>query len=151
MGKHLVIGMDFGTDSVRGLLVDPTSGAVLTSAVSYFKRWKQGLYCNLERDQYRQHPLDYMESIDEVFGQLLRNVNPTEILAIATNTTGSSPVAVDEKCTPLALSDAFAENPNAMFVLWKDHTAIKEAEEINQLAKTWPVDYTKYSGGIYSS
>jgi L-ribulokinase len=151
MKNKRVVGMDFGTDSVRGLLVDPTSGAVLTSAVSYFKRWKQGLYCNPERDQYRQHPLDYMESIDEVFGQLLENVNPEEILALATNTTGSTPVAVDENCRPLALSEEFAENPNAMFVLWKDHTAIKEAEEINQLAKTWPVDYTKYSGGIYSS
>ncbi len=151
MRKNLVIGMDFGTDSVRGLVVDPTSRAVLTSAVSHYKRWKQGLYCNPERDQYRQHPLDYMESIDEVFGQLLKNVNPEDIIAIATNTTGSSPVAVDEKCTPLALTKGFEENPNAMFILWKDHTAIKEAEEINHLAGKWEVDYTKYSGGIYSS
>lgn len=151
MRKNLVIGMDFGTDSVRGLVVDPMSRAVLTSAVSHYKRWKQGLYCNPERDQYRQHPSDYMESIDEVFGQLLKNVNPEDIRAIATNTTGSSPVAVDEKCTPLALTKGFEENPNAMFILWKDHTAIKEAEEINHLARKWEVDYTKYSGGIYSS
>jgi L-ribulokinase len=151
MGKHLVIGMDFGTDSVRGLLVDPTNGAVLNSAVSYYKRWKQGLYCVPEKDQYRQHPLDYTESIDEVLTQILQGQNVQDVLAISTNTTGSSPVAVDEQCRPLALAQAFADNPNAMFVLWKDHTANKEAEEINELSRKWAVDYTKYSGGIYSS
>lgn len=151
MGKGLVIGMDFGTDSVRGLLVDPTNGAVLNSAVSHYKRWKQGLYCVPEKDQYRQHPLDYMESIDEVLTQILQGQNAQDVLAISTNTTGSSPVAVDEQCRPLALAEAFADNPNAMFVLWKDHTANKEAEEINELSRKWAVDYTKYSGGIYSS
>lgn len=143
--------MDFGTDSVRGLLVDPANGAVLSSAVSYFRRWKQGLYCNPEKDRYRQHPLDYTESVDEVFSELLKDQDAKSVVAIATNTTGSTPVAVDKKCRPLALSEEFSENPNAMFVLWKDHTAIKEAEEINRLAKKWTVDYTRYSGGIYSS
>lgn len=149
--KNLVIGMDFGTDSARGLLVDTSDGAVLASAVSHFKRWKEGLYCNPEKDCYRQHPLDYTEAIDEVFGKLMQGRNPGDVAAIATNTTGSTPVAVDEKCRPLALLPEFSGNPNAMFVLWKDHTAIREAEEINTLSRTWKTDYTRYSGGIYSS
>lgn len=151
MKEKLVIGMDFGTDSVRGLLVDPLNGSVRASAVAYFKRWKQGLYCNPDTDQYRQHPLDYIEAVNEIFEKLLKGRDATTVTAIATNTTGSTPVAVDEKCRPLALSEEFSENPNAMFVLWKDHTAIREAEEINSLAKKWETDYTGYSGGIYSS
>ncbi|NBA85184.1 ribulokinase [Emticicia sp. CRIBPO] len=151
MEKKLVIGMDFGTDSVRGLLLNPVTGETVASGISYFKRWKAGLYCNPEKDQYRQHPLDYMESIEEVFTKLFETESAANVLAIATNTTGSTPVAVDERCQPLALSEEFEENPNAMFVLWKDHTAIKEAEEINTLSKKWAVDYTRYSGGIYSS
>lgn len=150
--SKLVIGMDFGTDSARGILVDAISGEVLKTAISYFSRWKKGLYCEPEKDQYRQHPLDYTEAIDNVFQRLFEGNNfAKNVAAIATNTTGSTPVAVDENCNPLALTEGFEENPNAMFVLWKDHTAIKEAEEINTLARSWQVDFIKYSGGIYSS
>ncbi|QBQ40663.1 ribulokinase [Sphingobacterium psychroaquaticum] len=154
MQEKLVIGMDFGTDSVRGLLVNAMTGDVRSTAVSYFKRWKQGLYCEPQKDQYRQHPLDYMESIDEVFHALLTGLSPEtikQIKAIGTNTTGSTPVAVDEQGQPLSLREGFSENPNAMFILWKDHTAIKDADEINALAKKWTIDYTRFSGGIYSS
>ena len=154
MQDKLVVGMDFGTDSVRGILINPYNGEILSKTVSYFRRWRQGLYCCPEKDQYRQHPLDYMESIDDVFVALFRGLDPAlvkQVVAIGTNTTGSTPVAVDENCRPLALLEAFQDNPNAMFILWKDHTAIKEADEINALSKKWPIDYTRYSGGIYSS
>lgn len=154
MGNKLVIGMDFGTDSARGLLIDPIANKVLAKSVAYYTRWKQGLYCDPSKDQYRQHPLDYMEAIDEVLTGLLDGISAEErlnIVAIGTNTTGSTPVALDKDCTPLALKQPFSENPNAMFILWKDHTAVREAEEINALSKKWSVDFTKYSGGIYSS
>lgn len=154
MEEKLVIGMDFGTDSARGLLVNSLTGEVLNTSVSNYKRWAQGLYCNPQREEYRQHPLDYIEAIDDVFDQLFRPFDRSRIknvVAIGTNTTGSTPVAVNEECVPLALTSGFEDNPNAMFILWKDHSAKREAEEINQLAKLWSVDYTLYSGGIYSS
>src|SRR5690606_29746931 len=97
---------------------------------------------------------DYMESIDAILTTLFQGLSPAQvkqIRAIGTNTTGSTPVAIDEKCRPLSLLEGFEENPNAMFILWKDHTAIKEADEINALAKKWSIDYTQFSGGIYSS
>ncbi len=154
MNNNLVIGMDFGTDSARGILANSHTGEILSKSVSYFKRWEQGLYCDPAKDQYRQHPLDYIESIDEVFTELLANLTGDDrkrITAIGTNTTGSTPVAVDKSGKPLSLQEEFQDNPHAMFILWKDHTAIREAEEINVLAKKWPVDFTSYSGGIYSS
>jgi len=154
MNNTLVIGMDFGTDSARGILANPHTGEILSKSVSYFKRWEQGLYCDPAKDQYRQHPLDYIESIDDVFAELLADLTAEDrkrIVAIGTNTTGSTPVAVDKSGKPLSLEEEFQDNPHAMFILWKDHTAVKEAEEINALAKQWPVDFTAYSGGIYSS
>jgi L-ribulokinase len=75
-----------------------------------------------------------------------------KIIGIGIDTTGSTPCAVDRKGTPLSLTKAFAENPNGMFVLWKDHTSVREAEEINKVARSWGgTDFTKYEGGIYSS
>ncbi|PWV20241.1 putative L-ribulokinase [Trypanosoma cruzi] len=70
---------------------------------------------------------------------------------MACDTTGSTPCFVDEKGAPLALQELFSENPNAMFILWKDHTSVNEAMAINDLCRKSLVDYTMYSGGTYSS
>lgn len=148
-----VIGLDFGTDSVRALLVNALTGEELVASVSHYKRWAKGLYCNPGLSQYRQHPSDYIESMEDCIIEVLSLVPPEIkdlVKGISLATTGSTPAPVDEKGVPLALLLEHSENPNAMFILWKDHTAVKEADEINQLASTWPVDYTKYSGGIYS-
>ena len=73
------------------------------------------------------------------------------IKAISVDTTGSTPVAVNESGMPLALTPGFENNPNAMFVLWKDHTGVKEAGEINDHATKFDTNYLQYVGGIYSS
>ena len=97
---------------------------------------------------------DYIESLEISVKNALASC-PSDvvdhIVGIAFDTTGSTPVMVDESGTPLALLPEFSENPNAMFILWKDHTAMKEADEINSVAHRWVIDYTKYSGGTYSS
>ena len=154
MDKY-VIGVDFGTDSVRALVVNTRTGKEEASAVSYYKRWAQGLYCDPANNQFRQHPLDYIESLQEcitgALAQLPKEV-ADHVVGIGIDTTGSTPCAVDQTGTPLALLPEFSENPNAMFILWKDHTAVQEAAEINDYA--WnhsSIDYTKYVGGIYSS
>jgi L-ribulokinase len=153
MNKY-TIGLDFGTDSLRALLVSTLDGKEIETAVSYYKWWKKCLYCNPALSQYRQHPKDYLESMDEVLLQLTGQLSDEvrkNITGISVDTTGSTPVAVDHEGIPLALKNDFAENPNAMFVLWKDHTANQEASEINHLAHNWRIDYTKYVGGEYSS
>jgi len=153
--KDLVIGIDFGTDSVRALIVDAASGAEIASELFYYPRWKEGKYCNAHINQFRQHPLDYLEGLEAAVKGALAKApagTPEKIRGLSVDTTGSTPCAIDKNGTPLALTAGFEENPNAMFILWKDHTAVKDAEEINALAKTWGgEDYTKYEGGVYSS
>ncbi|NBC66360.1 MAG: ribulokinase [Bacteroidetes bacterium] len=148
-----VIGVDFGTDSVRSVLIS-TSGEYIGDAVHYYSRWKEGLYCDASSNQFRQHPLDYLEGLTETITRVLDEAGDEirkNVVAISADTTGSTPVAVNKQGTPLALTDGFEENPNAMFILWKDHTSIEEAEEINELSAKWEIDYTKYVGGVYSS
>jgi len=150
-----VIGVDYGTDSVRSVLVDAANGKEISASVFLYPRWQKGLYCNPAVNQFRQHPLDYIEGLSYTIKACLAKAGGPAIApfvkGISIDTTGSSPVAVDKTGTPLALLEEFAENPNAMFVLWKDHTAVKEAAEINLHATKFPVNYLKYVGGIYSS
>lgn len=151
---NCVIGIDYGTDSVRSVLVD-TAGNRLAEAVHRYTRWSDALYCDSTKNQFRHHPLDYLEGLENTLKEVLSSVPEQavqQVRGIAVDTTGSTPVAVDEKGSPLALSEEFADNPNAMFILWKDHTAVREASEITDLARSWDgPNYTKYVGGIYSS
>jgi L-ribulokinase len=149
-----VIGVDYGTDSVRSLIVNANNGEEITSSVFYYPRWRDGLFCDPSKNQFRQHPLDYVEGLEFTIKDCLNKAGDlvrTNIKAISIDTTGSTPVAVDSKGAPLALSEEFKNNPNAMFVLWKDHTSVKEAEEINEHATRFDTNYLQYVGGIYSS
>jgi len=155
MAKKYVIGIDYGTDSVRSVIVDTTNGKIIGTSVFEYPRWKKGLFCDPSINQFRQHPLDYIEGLEQSVKGALSRLSPdviNNIVGITVDTTGSTPVAVDKEGTPLSLKSEFGNNPDAMFVLWKDHTAVKEASEINTLARKWGgVDFTKFEGGIYSS
>jgi L-ribulokinase len=154
MSKQYVIGLDYGTDSVRAVLVDTANGDCLGSHVFLYPRWKAGRFCDPLSNRFRQHPLDHLEGLEATIKGVLAEskINKSDVKGICVDTTGSSPMPVDAQGQSLAMQPEFAENPNAMMVLWKDHTAIDEADEINQISRTWGgEDYTKYEGGIYSS
>jgi L-ribulokinase len=154
LSKKYVIGVDYGSDSVRSVLIDTQNGAELASEVFWYPRWQEQKYCNAAINQFRQHPLDHIEGLEHTIKAIVSegNVDAQHIVGICIDTTGSSPLPLTEDGTPLALVQGFTENPNSMMVLWKDHTAVKEAGEINDLARNWGgEDFTKYEGGIYSS
>lgn len=144
------LGLDYGSDSVRALLVDTLTGVEVATNVVYYPRWKKGLFCDPAKNQFRQHPLDYIESLIDVVQGLWTKAPPgaaEKVCGLSVDTTGSTPIAVDESGMALALKDEFANNPNAMFLLWKDHSAILEAQQITAAAKVAKENYLKYEGG----
>ena len=152
--NNYCIGLDFGSDSVRCIIVNALNGLEVGSAQFDYPRWNSGLYCNTSANQFRQHPLDYIEGLEQVIKESLAKAGATvqaNIKGISVATTGSTPVAVDKSGIPLSLLPGFEHDPDAMFVLWKDHSSINEMAEINVHAKRFAINYLRYTGGIYSS
>ncbi len=155
MQNSYVLGVDFGTDSVRALVVDASGGAELGSAVAPYTRWSQGRFCSPSANKFRQHPADHLEALERAVADALAGCPSgvaRHVRGIGVDTTGSSPGPVDSNGVALGLLPEFENDPDALFVLWKDHTAVEEAAEINELAHGWGgTDFTLYSGGVYSS
>ncbi|MCR5002995.1 MAG: ribulokinase [Bacteroidales bacterium] len=151
MAKSYVIGMDFGSDSVRAVLVDAENGREVKSAVCAYPRWAEGKYSDPSKYQFRHSPEDYLFCLQNVIRMVVNEFPEREkILAISVDTTASTPCAVDAELTPLSLLPAYKDNPDAMFILWKDHTAEKESREIESACRKAPYDYSCHSGSSYS-
>lgn len=151
--NRLVAGVDYGTDSARVAVWDIDRQKCIASVSSAYSRWSQNMYCVPEKRQFRQHPLDYIESLEKCFDALVQKMGREQcsnIKAISFATTGSTLCPIDEKGIPLSLYEEFCDEPDAMFILWKDHSAIEEAAEVNDVFQKAPIDYTRYQG-IYSS
>lgn len=151
--KDFVIGLDYGTDSARAVLVNAHTGEQIAEAVHPYARWKEGKYCNALESRFRQHPLDYIEALKSVLhGVLDGNKDIAQyVRAIAVDTTASTPCLTDEHLQPLSLTEKYQNNPDAMFVLWKDHTGVAEAAAIEEACRKSDIDYTQVSGYHYSA
>lgn len=150
MAEKWVIGVDFGSASVRATVIDCATGKKLSCGVAEYLRWKAGRYQHPEAHIFRQHPRDYLESLETCVTEALSRISDEDkrkIVGIGVDTTGSTPVPVDVNGKPLSLTERYAEHENAMFFLWKDHSAAAEAEEINRLfTENGEVNYCRYQG-----
>ena len=154
-----VIGLDFGTNSVRCLVVNVADGKELGTAVWEYQTGEAGIILDAaDHNLARQNPADYLKGIEVSVAQALAEAkkadsgfSPDQVIGIGVDTTGSTPIPVDENCVPLSMHDRFKDNPNACAWLWKDHTAYAEAAEITELAKKEHPEYLAKCGGTYSS
>jgi L-ribulokinase len=157
MAKY-TIGLDYGTNSARALVVDIANGDEIGAAVHVYTHGKEGVIISRDPNLARQHPADYLEAAEIVIkgalaqaSKRVKSFKPDQVIGIGVDTTGSTPLPVDENGTALAMTKKFAKNPAAMAWLWKDHTSIAEAEEITALARKMRPQYLTKCGGIYSS
>jgi L-ribulokinase len=157
--RSLTLGLDFGTNSVRALVVDIADGQELATSVHDYESGQAGVILDPDDPNLaRQNPADYVTGIEAVVKSVLasarkndRSFNPAEIIGIGVDTTGSTPIPVDNTGTPLAFQKKFKKNPNVQAWLWKDHTSYAEASMITESASRLHPEYLAKCGGIYSS
>ena len=158
MSTHYTIGLDYGTNSVRALIVNVANGAEVAAAVWTYAHGTQGVILARDPNLARQNPADYVKGAEVTIKQALaaakktvRGFKPEQVIGIGVDTTGSTPLPVDVNGQPLAFQGKFANNPAAMAWLWKDHTGVAEAAEITALAKELRPQFLAKCGGTYSS
>ncbi len=153
------IGLDFGTNSCRALLVDAGSGRELATHVFAYPSGTDGVWLDpAEPGLARQDPADYVTGIEESVVGVLRagraadpGFRPEAVIGIGVDTTGSSPMPVDATGQALCFQERFRGNPDAMVWLWKDHTSYAEAAEITRMASAMRPRFLSKIGGVYSS
>ncbi len=158
MTARYTIGLDYGTNSVRALIVNVANGMEVASAVWNYAHGTAGVILSHDPNLARQHPADYIKGAEITIKQALatakktvKGFSPDQVIGIGVDTTGSTPLPVDKNGQPLAFQKKFANNPAAMAWLWKDHTGVNEAAEITALAKKIRPQFLAKCGGTYSS
>jgi L-ribulokinase len=158
MSNQFTIGLDYGTNSVRALIVNVANGAEVAAAVWTYAHGKEGVILSRDPNLARQHPADYVDGAEITIRQAIarakksvKGFHAEQVIGIGVDTTGSTPLPVDTQGQPLAFREKFTNHPAAMAWLWKDHTGVSEAAEITALAKKMRPQYLAKCGGIYSS
>ncbi|MBN2366199.1 MAG: ribulokinase, partial [Calditrichaeota bacterium] len=157
MDRRLSLGIDFGTNSVRVLLVDLNQGTEIASTAADYPSGEKGILLDRKNPHLaRQYPGDYLVALPKAVKNCLQiasdmGYSPENIDGIGIDGTGSSPIPVDKTVAPLAFHETFRNNPNAQTWLWKDHTSAREAREISELASHMRPEYLAKCGGAYSS
>lgn len=158
MSKYAV-GLDFGTNSCRALIVNVENGNELASHVFSYPTGEAGVIVDDKNPNLaRQNPADYLEGIEVTIRHAIskakvadQRFDSMDIIGIGVDTTGSSPMPVDENGNALCFNEKYKNNPAAYVWLWKDHTSYQEAAQITELAAKMRPQYLAKIGGVYSS
>ena len=153
------LGLDYGTNTARALIVDVRDGSELAGGVAPYPSGEEGILADASDPLLaRQCPLDYEEVLisatREALEQLAQKKGPdaaSSIIGIGIGATASTPIPVDDRLRPIAQRQEFKDDPAAMAWLWKDHTAHEEAAEITRLAAESLPRHLERCGGTYSS
>lgn len=158
MAKY-AIGLDYGTNSCRSLIVNLENGAEVATHVFNYPSGEMGVWVDAKDPNLaRQHPKDYLLGLETILAEAVKKATvadkdfaPAKVVGIGIDTTGSTPLPVTKEGTPLAFLPEFKDNLAAMTWLWKDHTSYAEAVEITEKAKALRPQYLAKCGGTYSS
>jgi len=158
MKTTFTIGLDYGTNSARAVLVNTRDGSEVATSVWNYEHGDKGILLSRDPNLARQHPADYVKGAERTIKgvvsqarKVVRGFSPEQVIGIGVDTTGSTPIPVDQEGRPLAFQKKFESNLAAMAWLWKDHTSIEEASEITRLAREKRPQYLAKCGGTYSS
>ncbi|HOC03393.1 MAG TPA: FGGY family carbohydrate kinase, partial [bacterium] len=155
--KNYALGLDYGTNSVRAVVINLSNGREVVQLIENYPSGRNGIITDPENPHLaRQNPADYiycLKNIGKKLQRILRRkgIHSENIIGIGVDTTGSTPIPVDENLVPLCFKREFRTNKNAMAWLWKDHVSADEAEEITNLARKIRPQYLSKIGGVYSS
>jgi len=157
--RKFSLGLDFGTNSLRAVLVDVRNGREISTSVYEYESGQDGIILDdANPNLARQDPAEYIKGIIIAVKRIIlkarkneKKFDPSQVIGLGLDTTGSTPIPVDENVRPLSMSKEFKNNPNAQAWLWKDHTGHEEAVEITALAAKEHPEYIAKCGGTYSS
>ena len=152
MNPQYAIGVDYGTNSVRAVVIDLADGSEVATAVYDYPSGDAGVLHDSKQPLLaRQNPQDYVDGFYRAVSQAVRGIDPSRVVGIGVDTTGSTPIPIDRNGTPLGMLPEFKNDLDAQAWLWKDHTAVAEAAEITQKAAKNKDHYLTKCGGTYSS
>ncbi len=152
------IGIDYGTQSGRAVVVEIGTGNILAQSVKDYTHGVMDEYLpdgitKLGHDWALEHPADYIEVLETAVPEVLKKsgVSPLDIIGVGIDFTACTLIAVDSEGTPLCFKDEFKSNPHAYIKLWKHHAAQKQANRLNEIAKSRGEDFLRRYGGKISS
>ncbi len=158
MSDSYTIGLDYGTNSVRALVVRVSDGAAMGTGIAEYASGDRGILLDpADHNLARQFPGDYLDGLERSVAGALQEAaadpgfDAARVVGIGVDSTGSCPIPVDGRNVPLAMQERFAGDLAAQCWLWKDHTSVAEAEEITRRAEEMRPDYLGICGGTYSS
>lgn len=158
MSKKYTIGVDYGTQSGRAVLVEVATGKEIATAVKPYPHLVMDEYLpykkiKLEQDWALQHPQDYLDVLSETIPLVLKNsgIKPDDVIGIGIDFTACTVLPTDGNGIPLCFYDEYKGNPHTYVKLWKHHAAQDEANKINKIAVERGEEWLKLYGGKISS